>query len=91
MSKVFSFNTPRRADSTEPIRLAVFGDMGYLDSVQRKMGILGSVTMAHNWSATFSRELLEDMKDTNAVDMVWHVGDVGYADDATFHTIKTGK
>ncbi|CAE7555052.1 aphA, partial [Symbiodinium microadriaticum] len=89
MSEVYHFNTPRNADSEEPIRLAVFGDMGYLDSVTRRMGILGSVTMSNNWSATFSRELLEDMKDNDEIDMIWHVGDVGYADDAAFHTIKT--
>ena len=71
MSEVFHFNTPRSMDSTEPIRLAVFGDMGYMDSESRKMGIMGSVTMANNWSATFSRELLEEMKDNNDIDMIW--------------------
>lgn len=63
--------------------------MGYLDSNQRPMGILGSVTMEQNWSAVFSRELMEDLKNKNEVDMVFHVGDVGYADDAVFHSIET--
>jgi hypothetical protein len=72
MSEVFSFNTMKNAESRDPIRLSVFGDMGYLDSVTRKMGIMGSVTMANNWSATFSRELLEELKNNNEIDMIWY-------------------
>jgi len=75
--------------ATRDINLAVFGDMGYLDSVARPVGVLGSLTMAGNWSATFSRETLEKWKNSGEIDMVWHVGDVGYADDAVFHTLKT--
>ena len=90
MSDVFSFATvPEDSDTSNDIRLSVFGDMGYLDSTARPMGILGSKTMAGNWSATYSRELMESWKDNNEIDMVWHVGDVGYADDAVFHTLKT--
>lgn len=73
MSDTLSFNTMRSAESTDPIRLSIFGDMGYLDSVTRKMGILGSITMANNWSATFSRELLEELKDDNEIDMIWYI------------------
>jgi len=88
MSETLEFTT-MPADSTEAITLAVFGDMGYLDSVARPVGILGSKTMAGNWSATFTRETLERWKDNKEIDLVWHVGDVGYADDAVFHTVKT--
>jgi hypothetical protein len=89
MSGVFKFHTPPDASSTDPIRISVFGDMGYLDSIQRPMGVLGSKTMAGNWSTVFSRNLLEKQVRNDEIDAVWHVGDVGYADDATFHTMKT--
>lgn len=89
MSETFEFNTMPTDDYTGDITLAVFGDMGYLDSVARPVGILGSKTMAGNWSATFSRETLERWNNNKELDLVWHVGDVGYADDAVFHTIKT--
>jgi len=89
MSEVFSFVTIPEDSATHDIRLAIFGDMGYLDSEARPMGILGSKTMAGNWSATFSRQTLETWKDKGEIDMVFHVGDVGYADDAAFHTMAT--
>lgn len=54
------------------------------------MGILGTKTMSGNWSASYSFELLKSLKNQNELDMIWHVGDVGYADDACFHTIATG-
>lgn len=88
-SSVFSFRTPTAPTATDALHFAVLGDMGYLDSVQRPMGVLGSKTMAGNWSAVFSRQLMESWKDKKAVNMVWHMGDVGYADDATFHSMKT--
>jgi hypothetical protein len=88
-SETFQFTTAPDDDYRGPINLAVFGDMGYLDSEARPMGILGNLAMAGNWSATFSRETLESWKNNKEIDMVWHVGDVGYADDAVFHTAKT--
>lgn len=89
MSETFAFSTMPDEDYSGDITMAVFGDMGYMDSVSRPMGILGSKTMSANWSATFSRETLERWKDNKEIDLVWHVGDVGYADDAVFHTAKT--
>jgi hypothetical protein len=89
MSEVLQFSTMPESSFTGDINLAVFGDMGYLDSVARPVGILGTLAMAGNWSATFSRETLERWKDNKEIDLVWHVGDVGYADDAVFHTVKT--
>lgn len=49
MSEVFEFTTPPVDDYSGDINLAVFGDMGYLDSVARPVGVLGSLTMAGNW------------------------------------------
>lgn len=89
MSETFQFSTLPDQSATRDINLAVFGDMGYLDSVARPVGVLGSLTMAGNWSAVFSRNTLEKWKNSGEIDMVWHVGDVGYADDAVFHTLKT--
>jgi hypothetical protein len=89
MSEIFQFSTPPEQSATRDINLAVFGDMGYLDSVARPVGVLGTKAMAGNWSAVFSRDTLEQWKNSGEIDMVWHVGDVGYADDAVFHTLKT--
>ena len=49
----------------------------------------GSVTTERNWSATYSRNLLEQLKNENKIDLIYHVGDIGYADNAVWHTIKT--
>eukprot|EP00286_Rhodomonas_abbreviata_P023490 CAMPEP_0181309894 /NCGR_PEP_ID=MMETSP1101-20121128/12269_1 /TAXON_ID=46948 /ORGANISM="Rhodomonas abbreviata, Strain Caron Lab Isolate" /LENGTH=448 /DNA_ID=CAMNT_0023416433 /DNA_START=92 /DNA_END=1438 /DNA_ORIENTATION=+ len=89
VSEQLSFTTLPEDDDKGDIRLAIFGDMGYMDSDARPMGVLGNKTMAGNWSATYSREILESWKDNGEIDMVFHVGDVGYADDAVFHTLKT--
>eukprot|EP00604_Paraphysomonas_vestita_P002389 CAMPEP_0174819338 /NCGR_PEP_ID=MMETSP1107-20130205/2503_1 /TAXON_ID=36770 /ORGANISM="Paraphysomonas vestita, Strain GFlagA" /LENGTH=335 /DNA_ID=CAMNT_0016032633 /DNA_START=399 /DNA_END=1406 /DNA_ORIENTATION=- len=45
--------------------------------------------MSGNWSASYSLELLKSLMSQDEIDMIWHVGDVGYADDACFHTIAT--
>lgn len=105
MSEIYSFQTPPKANNIEPLRFAIFGDMGWENSTTRPMGILGSKTMAGNWSASYSYELLKGMVSRDEIDMIWlvllsflhisypnlrHVGDVGYADDACFHSIKTG-
>ena len=37
------------------------------------------------WSAVPTRQRLEQMKDEGALDMIWHVGDIGYIDDAFAH------
>ena len=38
------------------------------------------------WSATYTREKLEELKDSKAIDFVWHLGDIGYIDDSFSHT-----
>lgn len=89
MSEVFSFKSLPKDGNTAPLRFGILGDMGWLDSVQRPMRKLGDITMESNWSAVYSRNLMEQWKNDGEVDMFYHVGDVGYADDATFHSIAT--
>jgi acid phosphatase type 7 len=89
MSKTFSFKTLPKEGNSAPLRFGILGDMGWLDSVQRPMRKLGDITMEGNWSAVFSRNLMEQWKDNGEVDMFYHVGDVGYADDAVFHSLAT--
>jgi phosphodiesterase/alkaline phosphatase D-like protein len=90
MSDVLNFRTAPAKGTTAPLRFAVFGDMGYENSTSRPMGVLGSVTTAKNWSASFSRDTLENWMNNDEIDLVYHVGDIGYADDACWHTMKTG-
>jgi hypothetical protein len=81
-SPIIEFNTPPSSDQT--VNLAIFGDWGYLDSEQRPVDLaLGG--LERNWTATLTRELLEKLKDDNAMDLVYITGDIGYADDAFSH------
>lgn len=53
----------------------------------RPMGLMGHlIYTVRDWSATYSRNLLEKWKDEKSIDMVWHIGDIGYADDAAFYS-----
>jgi len=74
---------------TASYNLAIFGDMGYQDSVQRPMKlplmqdeIKG---LFKDWSAQFSYDTLMDWTNKNEVDMMWHLGDIGYIDDSYAH------
>jgi len=65
--------------------MSIFGDFGYLDSVQRPVKLKRrDATPFHGlkpeWSAQYSRDMLETMKDD--LDMMWIVGDIGYVDDS---------
>jgi hypothetical protein len=54
------------------------------------MGLLGHlIYTVREWSAQYSRDLMEQWKNANEIDMVWHIGDIGYADDAAFYSIKS--
>jgi hypothetical protein len=65
---------------------SVFGDMGYLGSVERPMEIkIGG--LVGNWSADGTRRTLEKLTSKREIDFVWHVGDISYADDAFGHDI----
>ena len=44
--------------------------------------LLSSSGLEKNWTAVPSRKLLERMKDRSEIDFIFHVGDIGYADDA---------
>eukprot|EP00298_Acanthocystis_sp_HF-20_P005693 c15773_g2_i1.p1 GENE.c15773_g2_i1~~c15773_g2_i1.p1 ORF type:complete len:498 (+),score=190.91 c15773_g2_i1:43-1494(+) len=79
-SSVFSFvSTPD--SNTAPFSIAIFGDMGYLDSIQRpkKFPVPG---IASNWTALATRQLLESLKNDGKIDLILHCGDIGYPDDA---------
>eukprot|EP00937_MAST-01D_sp_MAST-1D-sp2_P006073 g6073.t1 len=52
-----------------PLVASVFGDLGY----------------GQNGNALATRARLEALKDAGAFDLVWHLGDIGYADDAFLH------
>jgi acid phosphatase type 7 len=83
MSPIIKFKTAPSSD--KKIQMAIFGDWGFLDSVQRPMDLpVGG--LQKNWTATLTRELLESMKDQDMMDSVWIVGDLGYVDDAFGHT-----
>ena len=38
------------------------------------------------WVGFIFVELLETFKDEGSIDFVWHMGDIGYADDSFGHT-----
>lgn len=80
-SDIFSFVTA--ADTYDDgYSVAVYGDMGYLDSEERPL-IIPAVIVKNNWTAVPVRELLEGMKDE--IDWMLLLGDIGYADDAFAH------
>ena len=87
-SKHFTFKTaPSAAMAADPAaeyNVAVFGDMGYLDSTARPM-VIATAGLVKEWSATVSRVRLEALKDAGAYDWAWHLGDIGYTDDAFAH------
>ena len=80
-SENFTTTTPPPKDAERTVKLSVFGDMGYADSNIRPMAVAAG-GLQKNWSATFSRQVLERLKDNGEIDAVWHLGDIGYADDA---------
>lgn len=80
-SENFTATTPPPKDVERTVKLSVFGDMGYADSNLRPMAVAAG-GLVKNWSATFSRQVLERLKDNGEIDAVWHLGDIGYADDA---------
>mmetsp|Transcript_4421 Transcript_4421/g.12067 ORF Transcript_4421/g.12067 Transcript_4421/m.12067 type:complete len:485 (-) Transcript_4421:91-1545(-) len=85
-SDEWSFTTAPsgRAAARRKISVSVFGDMGWEDSAQRPMEIHVD-GLVRNWSATVTRRRLEAMK--GSFDMVWHLGDIAYADDAFAHKL----
>lgn len=74
MSDVYSFRTSplTTPDELAPLKFAVVGDMGYENSTTRPMGILGAVTMAANWSASYSLNTLESWLNNGEMEMLWY-------------------
>ena len=69
------------------VTLAIFGDMGFENSTVRPMQLHDVSGLKRHWSATFTRDAVLRLVQRDLVDAVWHVGDVGYADDGYTHGI----
>ena len=91
-SKVFSFSLAKFSANATTV-VSMFGDLGYEDSASRKKIIMEieseqlqqpsaqrQLLEVKDWSATFTRNKIEEIKDK--IDMVFHAGDIGYADDS---------
>jgi acid phosphatase type 7 len=78
-----AFASPPAPGSRAPFGVAVYGDWGWLDSVQRPTLPVGGLQA--NWSATLTRQLLEGLKDKGAYELIYHVGDIAYEDDGFGH------
>ena len=84
-SQEFSFQTAPEGDFA--FSLSAFGDMGYLDSTRRPLELPPVAGLVRHWSAQYSRNQLEILKDTRQIDFVWNLGDVAYADDSYAHKL----
>jgi len=71
-------------DPSEPFSMSIFGDWGWLDSKQRPMK-LAVDGLKKTWDATKTRVWLEAAKNKGMYTSLWHLGDIGYADDAYAH------
>eukprot|EP00754_Rhynchopus_humris_P039874 Rhum_TRINITY_DN22954_c0_g1::Rhum_TRINITY_DN22954_c0_g1_i1::g.176741::m.176741 len=81
-TKTFTFTTAKTTNKLDkPYSLSMFGDMGYLGSAERPV-VLPVGGMKKHWSAVPTRQTLEKMHNAGEIDGIWHVGDIGYADDA---------
>ena len=79
LSAVHTFTSTKPPGQTSTS--LIFGDMGWESSAERGSPLpVGGLET--NWSATLSRELMERLNIQGAYDLVWHVGDIGYADDS---------
>ncbi len=80
MSIPFGVTTaPKPAWEFAPFTMAIFGDMGWRNASVRPTpdnfhGLFS------NWSATQTQQYLSGLTASGAIDMVWHVGDISYAD-----------
>jgi len=77
-SPVLSFTT-EPADESAPFTMSIFGDLGYESSAKRPLRLPAVGGLARNWTAQVTRDWLEAHR--NEFDMIWHLGDIGYADD----------
>ena len=87
-SKVRSFKSaPVGTDKT--FSVSIVGDMGWLGSKERPM-VIDFAGLKKNWSAVPTRVQMEKMLRNDEYQMVWHVGDIAYADDAFAHNVVGG-
>lgn len=71
-------------DAAATVALGVVGDLGWENSSARPM--LLSVDGLHkSWSATETRNTMLGLVEAGTIDAVWHLGDIGYADDGFAH------
>ena len=77
----------RTGANGRPYRLHVFGDHGYSNSTARPMQISVGPYLAKTWSATFTYDQMRRLVDTDSVDGIWHLGDIGYADTSFAHSL----
>ena len=84
MSPPRQFRTaPLASTSFQPFRMAIYGDMGWKGGKQRPTPLFPPGGVYANWSATQTQQLLTTLtlaQDSSAIDLVWHVGDISYAD-----------
>ena len=84
MSAVQRYKMTPSATTTEAFNMSIFGDMGFEGSDERTM-IITIAGLKKHWSAVPTRHRLASMQDAGEIDAVWHVGDIGYIDDAFAH------
>eukprot|EP00656_Telonema_subtile_P010214 TRINITY_DN14893_c0_g1_i2.p1 TRINITY_DN14893_c0_g1~~TRINITY_DN14893_c0_g1_i2.p1 ORF type:complete len:421 (-),score=90.05 TRINITY_DN14893_c0_g1_i2:158-1420(-) len=75
---VNSFKTAP-SDASKKVVMSIYGDLGFEGSNTRPLRLPAVDGLKSNWSAAVTRERLEMLKDS--IDLVWHLGDIGYADD----------
>ena len=75
-SSVNSFTTAPCADEDKPVRISIFGDMGWLDSTQRPMKFALD-GLQKVWSAQYSYDRLQSLVASDSIDMFLHLGDIG--------------
>lgn len=96
-SKIYSFSTAKFSAKSTTV-VSMFGDLGYENSTTRKKFIVEMepeqfeasllrtshqerrLGLTADWSATYTRNTIVSLKDK--LDMIFHAGDIGYADDA---------
>eukprot|EP01059_Diplonema_ambulator_P017833 TRINITY_DN29932_c0_g1_i1.p1 TRINITY_DN29932_c0_g1~~TRINITY_DN29932_c0_g1_i1.p1 ORF type:complete len:459 (+),score=168.54 TRINITY_DN29932_c0_g1_i1:46-1422(+) len=88
-SAVYTFKTAPATSNFVPMSISIFGDMGWLGSAERPMRLdVGG--LKKNWSAVPTRQTMEKLRLQGEIEWVWHLGDIGYADDAFGHDVVGG-
>jgi hypothetical protein len=80
-----SFRSPPNKD--DPVKIAIFGDWGYLDSKRRPLVVPAVEDLVKNWSAQFTWNSLSYLISAKNLTMIWHAGDIAYVDDSFAHNL----